>query len=305
MLRKNDVILLSVVSVSIMGGVVRPALGRPFQPLLEYMLMFMLFLSFLGIRIGDIRSVIAHAWKRIAFITILKILLVPVAVFLVVSWIFPEFALGMLLLAGISTGVVAPFMSGLISANTALVLAVVVLTSLITPFSLPVLVQFLAGKDLSVPMLGMIRSLVMIIFIPMFLSEIFHRLAPAAVAGLRKTGFPVSLVMFGLINLGVFSKYAPFFYQQPDIVVKSLIAAVLLSGVFIVIGIMAMKYAALEDQLAAAICLGNMNNVTVIVFAGKFFGVMEPTLAAMYMFPFFGLIIPLRIYQQRRSVPRT
>jgi len=41
-----------------------------------------------------------------------------------------------------------------------------------------------------------------------------------------------------------------------------------------------------------------MNNVLVIVFASEFFGPLEPTVAAMYMIPFFGLILPIRGYSR-------
>jgi len=38
--------------------------------------------------------------------------------------------------------------------------------------------------------------------------------------------------------------------------------------------------------------LGNMNNVLVIVFSSEFFGPIEPMVAAMYIIPFFGLVMP-------------
>jgi len=56
-----------------------------------------------------------------------------------------------------------------------------------------------------------------------------------------------------------------------------------------------------ENQLAAVITIGNVNNVLVLVFAAEFFGPREPTLAAMYMVPFFGLIFPLRVYRRFRK----
>jgi BASS family bile acid:Na+ symporter len=35
----------------------------------------------------------------------------------------------------------------------------------------------------------------------------------------------------------------------------------------------------------------------VIVFSAEFFTPLEPTVAAMYMIPFFGLILPMRAYR--------
>jgi BASS family bile acid:Na+ symporter len=56
----------------------------------------------------------------------------------------------------------------------------------------------------------------------------------------------------------------------------------------------------LENQLAGVISLANMNSVLIIVFASQFFGPLEATLAAMYHFPFFGLILPLKLYRSWR-----
>ena len=47
--------------------------------------------------------------------------------------------------------------------------------------------------------------------------------------------------------------------------------------------------------------LGNLNNVLVIVFSSEFFGPVEPLVAAMYMIPFFVIVIPLRYYYYRKT----
>ncbi|MCK4820771.1 bile acid:sodium symporter, partial [bacterium] len=71
--------------------------------------------------------------------------------------------------------------------------------------------------------------------------------------------------------------------------------------IYLVVGISALWKSPIENQLASAISLGNMNNVLVLVFASEFFTPLEPTVAAMYMIPFFGLILPLRVYQRLRK----
>jgi BASS family bile acid:Na+ symporter len=66
-------------------------------------------------------------------------------------------------------------------------------------------------------------------------------------------------------------------------------------------GILSLPRAPVEDRVAAAVSMGNINNVLIIVFASRFFSPVEPTVAAMYMIPFFGLILPLRLYRRWRS----
>jgi BASS family bile acid:Na+ symporter len=118
---------------------------------------------------------------------------------------------------------------------------------------------------------------------------------------MMKRQFPVSLVTIALINLGVFSRYAGFFHREPFTILEAVVVAMALAGIYFLVGILALPKGTLENKLAAAISLGNINNVLIIVFASQFFGPLEPTVAAMYIFPFFGLILPLRIYSHRRQ----
>jgi len=42
-------------------------------------------------------------------------------------------------------------------------------------------------------------------------------------------------------------------------------------------------------------------SILVLVFAARFFGPLESTVAAMYLIPFYGLIVPMRIFQHLRK----
>jgi BASS family bile acid:Na+ symporter len=59
--------------------------------------------------------------------------------------------------------------------------------------------------------------------------------------------------------------------------------------------------ASLKDRLAAAISMVNINNVLVLVFAARFFGPLESTVAAMSLILFYGLIVPMRIFRHLRK----
>jgi BASS family bile acid:Na+ symporter len=103
------------------------------------------------------------------------------------------------------------------------------------------------------------------------------------------------------MNLGVFYRYAPFFKKEPAMIIMALIVALLLAAVYCLTGILFFWKSSLENQLAGAVMLGNLNNVLVIVFSSQFFGPVEPMVAAMYTIPFFGLVIPLRYYRYRKT----
>ena len=55
----------------------------------------------------------------------------------------------------------------------------------------------------------------------------------------------------------------------------------------------------MTEKVAAGVSLAIMNNVLVIVFAAEFFGPLSPTLAAMYLFPYYTMIVPVKLVANR------
>jgi BASS family bile acid:Na+ symporter len=296
MFRLSDVILLIVVLVSMLGGIFFPRFGSLFNHYPLYCLMILLFLSFLSIEIKTIWDTLKYSIVKIICLTVLKIVLLPVAMYYIFMVTAPSYAVAALLLSGISTGVVAPFISNLVKGNSPLVMVMVVVTSLLIPFTLPALIKILLGQSVKIPLAEMIRILALVIFIPFLVAEFFRKVVPSSLSIIMKVRFPFSLILFAIVNLGIFSRYADFFHHEPITIITATSIAVILSIIYCIVGISCMFKKSIEDQLAGAITLGNMNNVLIIVFASRFFGPLEPTVAAIYILPFFGLLIPLRMY---------
>ena len=124
----KDLILLGVVVFSMLAGIFIPALGEPFEPCLTYFMIIFLYLSFLTV---DFMAVI-RSFMNVGLIVVLllvKLLAIPLCLYYLTKLLFPSYALPVLLLSGISTGVVAPFISNILAANTSLVVSMVVLSS--------------------------------------------------------------------------------------------------------------------------------------------------------------------------------
>ena len=149
--------------------------------------------------------------------------------------------------------------------------------------------------------MAMLRMLATVIFIPIIVVEIIRYLLPGFVAPILKIQFPVSLVAFALINLGVFYRYASFFKKEPFVIIMATVVGFILAAIYCAAGILFFRRGSIENQLAGAVMLGNLNNVLVIVFSSEFFGPVEPLVAAMYMIPFFVIVIPLRYYHHRKT----
>ncbi|MBF0552084.1 MAG: bile acid:sodium symporter [Deltaproteobacteria bacterium] len=300
MFRTNDLILLVVVFSSMAMGILWPRFGVWFQAFPVYMVMCLLFLSYLSITPEDLWDTVKISTKTICYLAFLKMVALPVGIYFLFRIVLPDYAMAALLLTGVSTGVVAPFISSLVKANTPLVLVMVIITSPLTPFTLPCLVKLVSSQSIDIPFAGMIKMLGLVIFIPIMAVEVLRRVAPVIPTKIIRRRYPVSLAIFAVINLGVFSRYSDFLLRQPATLLTATLVGLALAGLYVVAVIPFFGKLPVADQLAAVISFGNMNNVLVIVFAAKFFGPLEPTVAAMYLIPFFGLILPLRAYRKWR-----
>jgi bile acid:Na+ symporter, BASS family len=300
-IRVNDFLLVTVVITSMAAAFIFPDFGSLFQALPIYCVMANFFLSYLSIEITDVWKALKGHSGPILAVTIMKLAVLPVILFFVFDYFAPAYALSALLLTGVSTGVVAPFISNMVKGNSSLVLVVVVITSFLAPFTLPALIQIIAVKQVEISFFAMLRMLALVIFVPILAVEIMRRIAPGLLKPLLKRQFPISLVLFAIINLGVFYRYAPFVKKDPGIIVMASLVAFTLAAIYCVIGIFFFWKSSLQNQLAGAVMLGNINNVLVIVFSSEFFGPVEPMVAAMYMIPFFVLVIPLRYYHYRKT----
>ena len=295
MFRKNDFILLLVVFSAMGIGIGLPEFGRIFAPYPLYFMIIQLFFSFLKI---NFLQVFAEAKERAVILFVLclfKLLIIPVVLFFLTQIFWPEYAVPILLLSGIATGVVAPFISSLLEASTFVVLMMVVVSSLLAPFSLPALVSLFVGQTIGISFLAMVRILAMVVFLPAVAVILLRYLYPSSLEKLERVQFPVSLSTFACINLGVFAKYSSFFLKSPAVVGETILVAFVLSVIYHTVGLLVTWGMKREDRLAGAISFAYMNNILVVVFSSQFFGPLAPTLAALYLLPFFTMIVPARI----------
>jgi len=302
----RDGLLLIATLASILIGIIWPEYAKPFQPYPVYCMMALLFFSFLPIRLGAILSSVRSSALYLGYCAFIKLIVLPLLIFVSFRYMFPKYAVAALLLSGVSTGVASPFFAGLLEANISLVFGMVVVSSILVPLTLPTLAYIFVGKYMEISLLGMSGLLGLVIFCPLILAEFLKRFAPRFTAKLSKGQYSISLVSFVVTNLGVFSQYAAFLREEPSTVLISLGVSVILAVVYFVAGMLFSWGRPLPDHLSSIIAFGIMNNVLVLVLSSQFFSPIEATVAAMYTIPFFALIVPLRLYQnwgRRQSVP--
>jgi len=301
-LTNYDTKILLVLSFSILAstisGIIFPSLGEFFSPYILVILGLLLFLNLIQLNFQDL----ILTFKKPKFLLILcitKILVIPVTMYFVTNQIFPKYALSVLLLSGISTGLGAPFVTNYVGGRLSIVVGMVIVTSLVVPFVLPALVYILYNTEFSIPVLDMILLLVISLIVPLIGSGIIKKYLPKIATSINKSSLPISIILMALINLAIFSKFSDYFYLDFTFVITTIVIAFGLFVVFAITGYLIMNFnstgKSMKYKISGLIAISYVNNILVTVFAQQFFGSQVAALAAFYNMPYYIGIIFLKI----------
>jgi len=304
----TSALLFLVVMISMAIGVFLPQFSKVFAPYLLIWLGALLFLNLIQLEASDLVSAFARP-KNIVWLPLIKLVVLPLALYASTLLIYPSLALSVLLLSGISTGLGAPFVANFIGSNFTLIVGLIIVTSLAVPFVLPPIVHLLVGSHFSIPLAQMIVLLAAALFTPFLAGWVTKRFSTKAAEYVSKNSLYFSIVLVMLINMGVFSKISIYFFESPLFVIEMTLIAFLLFGVYGTVGYTLTlvvsrekksitndsKSNTKESKCTAAteglIAMAYVNNILVVVFAEQFFGIQSAVLPALYNIPYYIRII--------------
>jgi len=305
-LTNYDTKILLVLSFSILAstisGIIFPSLGEFFSPYILVILGLLLFFNLIQLNFQDLISTFKKP-KFLFILCIMKVLVIPVTMYFVTNQIYPKYALSVLLLSGISTGLGAPFVTNYVGGRLSIVVGMVIVTSLVVPFILPALVYILYNTEFSIPVFDMILLLVISLIVPLIGSGIIKKYLPKIATSINKSSLPLSIILMALINLAIFSKFSDYFYLEFTFVTTTTVIAFALFAIFAITGYLIMNLnnrgTSMKYKISGLIAISYVNNILVTVFAQQFFGSQVAALAAFYNVPYYIGIIFLKILYSR------
>ncbi len=288
----DDIILIVAIVGSMSAGVLLPAAGRMVEPYILVWLGALLFLNLLRLNPSDLIAVFKKP-KQLAVLSIIKLVALPAGMYALAYVVYEPFALPVLLLSGISTGLGAPFVVNLIGGQLPLVIGMIIITSVAVPFVLPSIVYAFVHSQFEIPLLHMMFLLSIALFTPLAAGWLTQKYFPAGSKFLDRNSFPLSLVFIILINWGMFAKFAGFFYSEQTFLLQTVATAFLCYAVYCLVGYV-VATGSRQEKRAGLIATSYVNNVLVAVFAFQFFGSQVAALAALYNIPYYVGIIAIK-----------
>jgi BASS family bile acid:Na+ symporter len=288
----DDIILIVAIVGSMSAGVLLPAAGRMVEPYILVWLGALLFLNLLRLNPSDLIAVFKKP-KQLAVLSIIKLVALPAGMYALAYVVYEPFALPVLLLSGISTGLGAPFVVNLIGGQLPLVIGMIIITSVAVPFVLPSIVYAFVHSQFEIPLLHMMFLLSIALFTPLVAGWLTKKYFPAGSKFLDKNSFPLSLIFIILINWGMFARFAGLFYSEQTFLLQTVATAFLCYATYCIVGYVGAT-GSLQEKRAGLIATSYVNNVLVAVFAFQFFGSQVAALAALYNIPYYVGIIAIK-----------
>ncbi len=167
----------------------------------------------LGLVLDDFKRILVEP-KAVTLGLIAQLVLLPLVGFMLAGLfpLSPELAVGVLILAACPGGPTSNLMTYLANGNVALSISLTAISSLVTVFTIPLVVNLAmqtfmgAATTLQLPILNTILQIAVITLIPVSLGMLLHAKMPKFAARVEKSVKWLSLFFLGLIIAGLLVK---------------------------------------------------------------------------------------------------
>lgn len=169
-------LLIAVILFSIAFGYYYPDIGLRLQPFAPICLFLMLVPMMICISLGEL-STAAKRIKLISLALLINFLLSPLLAGLLAYYFlsgYPDFAVGLILLGTVPCAGMIVAWTGMSRGNVSVTIVIMVLSYLVGIFLIPFWMLLLAGQYVNISTLGMLKSVFVIIAVPLAIGNILR-----------------------------------------------------------------------------------------------------------------------------------
>ncbi|MFH1055609.1 MAG: bile acid:sodium symporter, partial [Candidatus Altiarchaeota archaeon] len=275
--------------------------GILFQPYVIHCIAFMLFLSCLKIDYGDV----LHHLKNpmlIGYLTLTQLIAVPLILFYTTSVISQELAVAVLILTAIPAAMAGPTLTDLSKGNVSLALVITTFTSLLCPFTIPLVMHYALGENLTVSAESMMLSLAKIIFLPFAAAVVVRNAAKKQIEETKRYYSGVTIILLMPIVMAPLAKYSTQIFQNLGEIIVFTIYMFLISAALHTIGWARIYWLRREDKIASSVSSAYNNLSLAIVFSTQYFNPKITLAVIAYELPWNLMLIPFKKSHQKTYI---
>jgi len=295
---------LFVATVAIILGFFLPNIFQKFSGYTTIFLGIIFFLSSLKIDISNLKAEIRD-WKAVFLVCAFILFITPAVVYFLTLQLYPSLAIAFLLLSAMPAGMTSPLLSEFVGGRQSLALVLTIFTSLLAPFTVPFMVNVLAGESVTVDFFEMFKLLSLVIYIPFLLAQLVKFVSREAIEKASPYFKTTSVILLGFLVASVVAKQSNFIFEKINIggdLFQYLIGLIILFIVLHIMGYFLVFWKSVEDRITITICVTYMNFTLAIEIANKFFP--EPNVllpVVLSVLPWALFLTPFQMILRRKG----
>ncbi len=294
-----------LITVCMFAALSFPSTFKFLYPYLEYILMTMLFVSFLKTDFAIFSRLLKNPIYPIIY-AIFNLIFIPVIFWFGCFFLSPDLRLAILLIVVVPQGVSTPSLIDLIGGKIETGISCLIISYLVAPFTIVGIFKFLAKVKISISYTGMFLILLKMIFIPLLLAWIIKKLFSDKTVKKGEAFYTlVTISMMACLTLGTFSHQSNTFINGGIKLINPLILVFLIFGVLFLAGFLFSKMYSNGDSITPVITTLFTNNTLAIVLASKFFPEKILFIALLTMIPWMLFLFPVKVYARRLNLSTT
>jgi predicted Na+-dependent transporter len=245
-----------------------------FLPLAAYstpLLMMIFFTSSLRLRLHDI-FIYVHDWKMLILANLTMLFVMPILLWIPSTLFAPDWALAFLIVGAMPTGITVALIADLFGGSMSLAMLISATTSLLAPFTIPIVFALILGQKIPIDTMSLFTSLCVSIILPFFLAMLFKISARKQIEQSDLVWREISLTLFALLIAGIVADTV----QESTFSLGFNEIGIVTSMLICMGGIAWASYALSSwrkpsERVTIALCMVYMNNTLALYIGNTFF----------------------------------
>ena len=259
----------------------------PFQFIGKYVVFILaaiMVTSFLSIDLAKMFKKLAKPKDMITVFAIVKIL-IPAGLYFALRPFDPMIALAVLLLSAAPAAATSPTFTKICKGDAEFTTMILVVTAVLSPVTLPLTINLLAGTNISIDIFGMVKTLVQLVVIPLAISVLLKKFCREAVKKYEPAFGSIALILLSILLLGVVAQGAKDIRDHFELFSKYLTVSCIF-GVFLALaGWFFFFFYNREKRIGLALSTSYVNIGMIIVLASRYFPVEVVIFALIFEIP--------------------
>ncbi|HWR00037.1 MAG TPA: bile acid:sodium symporter [Candidatus Methylomirabilis sp.] len=162
---------LALILAALAAGLVWPSIFLPLNPWNGFFLQVIMFST--GLRLDFVEFMKqAKDWRTLVLANSMMLVILPFLVALPLAFFAPEWTLPFVLAAAMPAGLTAPAVIAILGGKTSLAILIAVSTSVLSPFTIPLVLRVMAGQTVTIDVTSMMANIAWVVIVPLALSAL-------------------------------------------------------------------------------------------------------------------------------------